>query len=52
MERELLLVKVSTLGPEHLHEQMPTAKFDNSVHFADENIAHATSSNQVTPPPN
>lgn len=43
VERELLLIKVSILGPEHLHEQLPTAKFDDEAEFADENLAfHAT----------
>lgn len=40
VERELLLIKVSILGPEHLHEQMPTQKFDESVEFADENLSY------------
>ncbi|KAI8097702.1 small subunit of acetolactate synthase-domain-containing protein [Halteromyces radiatus] len=40
VERELLLIKVSILGPEHLHEQLPTAKFDDTVEFADENLSH------------
>ncbi|KAI8976734.1 hypothetical protein BDB01DRAFT_802375 [Pilobolus umbonatus] len=38
VERELLLIKVSILGPEHLHEQLPTAKLDDSVEYDDENI--------------
>lgn len=41
IERELLLIKVSILGPEHLHEQLPTAKFDNDVVFEDENLENA-----------
>ncbi|CAO3630176.1 unnamed protein product [Cunninghamella echinulata] len=36
VERELLLIKVSILGPEHLHQQLPTAKFDDDTEFADE----------------
>jgi acetolactate synthase-1/3 small subunit len=52
VERELLLVKVSILGPEHLHEQMPTAKFDQSVDFADANIAHTSSSSEKVNTPN
>ncbi|ORZ10239.1 small subunit of acetolactate synthase-domain-containing protein [Absidia repens] len=40
VERELLLIKVSILGPEHLHEQMPTQKFDETVEFADENLSY------------
>jgi acetolactate synthase-1/3 small subunit len=36
VERELLLIKVSILGPENLHEQMPTAKFDDAVEFSDD----------------
>ncbi|KAI8975125.1 hypothetical protein BDF20DRAFT_876978 [Mycotypha africana] len=39
IERELLLIKVSILGPEHLHEQLPTAKLDNEVEYEDENIS-------------
>ncbi|KAI8063186.1 small subunit of acetolactate synthase-domain-containing protein [Gongronella butleri] len=39
IERELLLIKVSILGPEHLHEQLPTAKLDDSAQFEDENLA-------------
>lgn len=38
IERELLLIKVSILGPEHLHEQLPTAKFDEDAEFEDENL--------------
>ncbi|SAL95376.1 hypothetical protein [Absidia glauca] len=50
VERELLLIKVSILGPEHLHEQLPTAKFDDEAEFADENLAfHATDEKQMTP---
>lgn len=41
IERELLLIKVSILGPEHLHEQLPTAKFDNEVVFEDENLKNS-----------
>jgi hypothetical protein len=36
VERELLLIKVSILGPENLHKQMPTAKFDDAVEFSDD----------------
>ena len=39
VERELLLIKVSILGPEHLHEQLPTAKFDEDVEFEDEIVS-------------
>ncbi|KAG1235658.1 hypothetical protein G6F68_001691 [Rhizopus microsporus] len=38
VERELLLIKVSILGPEHLHEQLPTAKLDDDVQYEDENL--------------
>ncbi|CEP13471.1 hypothetical protein [Parasitella parasitica] len=38
VERELLLIKVSILGPEHLHEQLPTAKLDDEVEYEDENV--------------
>lgn len=38
VERELLLIKVSILGPEHLHEQLPTAKLDDDVEYEDENV--------------
>lgn len=38
IERELLLIKVSILGPEHLHEQLPTAKLDNGVEYNDEKL--------------
>ncbi|KAL1935340.1 hypothetical protein VTP01DRAFT_4480 [Rhizomucor pusillus] len=40
IERELLLIKVSILGPEHLHEQLPTAKLDDEVEFEDENLTN------------
>lgn len=36
IERELLLIKLSILGPEHLHEQLPMAKLDKEVEFEDE----------------
>lgn len=39
VERELLLIKVSILGPEHLHQQLPTAKFDEDAEFADEHLS-------------
>lgn len=39
IERELLLIKVSILGPEHLHEQLPTARMDNDVEYADEKLS-------------
>jgi acetolactate synthase-1/3 small subunit len=39
VERELLLIKVSILGPEHLHEQLPTAKLDDDVQYEDENLS-------------
>lgn len=39
IERELLLIKVSILGPEHLHEQLPTTKLDNEVEYADEKLS-------------
>lgn len=32
------MIKVSILGPEHLHEQLPTTKLDNKVEYEDENI--------------
>ena len=39
IERELLMIKVSILGPEHLHEQLPTAKLDeNTVEYVDEKL--------------
>ncbi|CAO3591829.1 unnamed protein product [Absidia cylindrospora] len=38
VERELLLIKISILGPEHLHEQMPTTRLDDTAEFADENV--------------
>ncbi|KAI9025894.1 hypothetical protein CLU79DRAFT_68618 [Phycomyces nitens] len=38
IERELLLIKVSILGPEHLHEQLLTTKFDGKVDFEDKNL--------------
>ncbi|KAJ8661058.1 acetolactate synthase, small subunit [Lichtheimia ornata] len=52
IERELLLIKVSILGPEHLHEQLPTAKFDDDAEFEDENLNRtydedSTSSNSL-----
>ncbi|KAI8385667.1 hypothetical protein BD560DRAFT_443703 [Blakeslea trispora] len=40
VERELLLIKVSILGPEHLHEQLPTAKLDDDVEYEDENVSY------------
>lgn len=39
VERELLLIKVSILGPEHLHEQLPTSKLDDDVEFEDEIVS-------------
>lgn len=33
-----MLIKVSILGPEHLHEQLPTAKLDDDVEYEDELI--------------
>ncbi|CAO3645222.1 unnamed protein product [Mucor hiemalis] len=36
IERELLLIKLSILGPEHLHEQLPMAKLGNKVEYEDE----------------
>lgn len=39
VERELLLIKVSILGPEHLHEQLPTHKLDDDVEFEDEIVS-------------
>ncbi|KAI8337953.1 small subunit of acetolactate synthase-domain-containing protein [Chlamydoabsidia padenii] len=38
VERELLLIKVSILGPNHLHEQMPTTIFHTGVPFTDERL--------------
>ncbi|KAI8382412.1 small subunit of acetolactate synthase-domain-containing protein [Blakeslea trispora] len=39
IERELLMIKVSILGPEHLHEQLPTAKLDtHKVEYMDEKL--------------
>jgi acetolactate synthase-1/3 small subunit len=38
IERELLLIKVSILGPEHLHEQLPTTKLDKDVEYVDEKL--------------
>ncbi|KAG0171124.1 hypothetical protein DFQ28_001564 [Apophysomyces sp. BC1034] len=38
VERELLLIKLSILGPEHLHEQLPTAKLSNQAEFEDERL--------------
>ncbi|KAI7897908.1 uncharacterized protein BX663DRAFT_526884 [Cokeromyces recurvatus] len=40
VERELLLIKVSILGPEHLHEQLPTTKLDDDVEYEDENLLY------------
>ncbi|KAF7724740.1 hypothetical protein EC973_000768 [Apophysomyces ossiformis] len=51
IERELLLIKVSILGPEHLHEQLPTAKFDDETEFEDEKLAHHEEQNHATPAP-
>lgn len=39
VERELLLIKVSILGPEHLHEQLPTHKLDADAEYEDEIIS-------------
>ncbi|KAI9252873.1 small subunit of acetolactate synthase-domain-containing protein [Phascolomyces articulosus] len=49
IERELLLIKVSILGPEHLHEQLPTAKFDDETEFEDENLIRYSESPEVSP---
>lgn len=38
IERELLLLKLSILGPEHLQEQLPTARLDEEVDFEDDNL--------------
>ena len=38
IERELLLIKVSILGPEYLHEQLPTTKLDKDVEYVDEKL--------------
>ncbi|KAI7862758.1 hypothetical protein BDF14DRAFT_1851283 [Spinellus fusiger] len=38
IERELLLIKVSILGPEHLHEQLLTSRFDGDARFKDRNL--------------
>ncbi|KAI9476603.1 MAG: small subunit of acetolactate synthase-domain-containing protein [Benjaminiella poitrasii] len=46
IERELLLIKLSILGPEHLHEQLPTAKLDNSVKYEDEYAISNSSAEQ------
>ena len=47
IERELLLIKVSILGPEHLHEQLPTAKFDEEVEFEDVNLSRYSEVNGI-----
>ncbi|KAI8364288.1 hypothetical protein EDC96DRAFT_575679 [Choanephora cucurbitarum] len=48
IERELLMIKVSILGPEHLHEQLPTAKLDeHTVEYVDEKL-NDTMTNNVT----
>lgn len=39
VERELLLIKVSILGPEHLHEQLPTHKLDDDTEYEDEIVS-------------
>ncbi|KAI9306828.1 small subunit of acetolactate synthase-domain-containing protein [Cunninghamella echinulata] len=51
VERELLLIKVSILGPEHLHQQLPTAKFDDDTEFADEILSqdYESTSQNITP---
>ncbi|KAG1138188.1 hypothetical protein G6F37_007072 [Rhizopus arrhizus] len=49
VERELLLIKVSILGPEHLHEQLPTTKLDNKVEYEDENINRYESEKHIAP---
>src|SRR5437868_5904170 len=36
VERELLLIKVSILGPEHLHEQLATAGSGVDVEYTDD----------------
>jgi acetolactate synthase-1/3 small subunit len=38
IERELLLLKLSILGPEHLYEQLPTAKLDDDVAYEDSTL--------------
>ncbi|KAL7325322.1 acetolactate synthase, regulatory subunit, variant 2 [Mucor circinelloides] len=49
IERELLLIKVSILGPEHLHEQLPTTKLDNEVEYADEKLSATAETPEETP---
>ncbi|CAO3697631.1 unnamed protein product [Rhizopus stolonifer] len=43
VERELLLLKVSILGPEYLHEQLPTTKSNEGMSHYEENKSHAPS---------
>ncbi|KAI8878291.1 acetolactate synthase [Backusella circina FSU 941] len=49
VERELLLIKLSILGPDNLHEQMPTAKFDETVEFSDDVLNHETEHEELSP---
>ncbi|OAD76448.1 hypothetical protein PHYBLDRAFT_100497, partial [Phycomyces blakesleeanus NRRL 1555(-)] len=49
IERELLLIKVSILGPEHLHEQLLTTKFDDKVEFEDKNLVDYDDSEHAHP---
>ncbi|KAI8387951.1 small subunit of acetolactate synthase-domain-containing protein [Radiomyces spectabilis] len=49
IERELLLIKVSILGPEYLHEQLPTARFDADARFEDENLSRHDENPRIPP---
>ncbi|CAO3679766.1 unnamed protein product [Rhizopus stolonifer] len=49
VERELLLIKVSILGPEHLHEQLPTTKLDDDVEYEDANISRYETEKYTAP---
>ncbi|KAF7720731.1 hypothetical protein EC973_006235 [Apophysomyces ossiformis] len=42
VERELLLIKLSILGPEFLHEQLPTTKLKEETEFEDERLKSKT----------
>ncbi|KAI8086975.1 small subunit of acetolactate synthase-domain-containing protein [Gilbertella persicaria] len=47
VERELLMIKISILGPEHLHEQLPTAKLnEQKVEVLD---THLKANNEESP---
>ncbi|KAI8978019.1 hypothetical protein BDB01DRAFT_837464 [Pilobolus umbonatus] len=50
IERELLLIKVSILGPDHLHEQLPTFKLNENMKFDDDILNNEIASVEAISP--